>query len=93
MGSYTYKLYDYQRIDPQTGLPRPIHLAAGRKVIHPERTARWVPENLVNHGGVKRQGEGYVERTVGEHELLYFALHTEPFDRALTCLLSPSSCV
>ena len=84
VGSYTYKLYDYQRIDPQTGLPRPIHLAAGRKVIHPERTAGWVTENLVNHGGVKRQGEGYVERTVGEHELLYFALHTETFDRAIT---------
>ena len=84
VGSYTYKLYDYQRIDPQTGLPRPIHLAAGRKVIHPERTAGWVTENLVNHGGVKRQGEGYVERTVGEHELLYFALHTETFDRVIT---------
>lgn len=83
VGSYTYKLYDYQRIDPQTGLPRPIHLAAGRKVIHPERTAGWVTENLVNHGGVKRQGDGYVERTVGEHELLYFALHTETFDRVM----------
>ena len=29
VGSYTYKLYDYQRIDPQTGLPRPIHLKMG----------------------------------------------------------------
>lgn len=37
-----------------------------------------------DHGGVKRQGEGYVERTVGEHELLYFALHTETFDRVIT---------
>ncbi len=83
VGSYTYKLYDYQRTDPQTGLPRPIHLAAGRKVIHGERTSEWVAENLVNHGGVKRQGEDWKEVTVGEHDLLYFALQTETFTHTI----------
>ena len=39
VGSYTYKLYDYQRTDPQTGLPRPIHLKMGSEVIRGERTA------------------------------------------------------
>ncbi len=79
VGSYTYKLYDYQRIDPQTGMPRPIHLKMGSRVIHPERTAEWVRENLVNHGGVIREGvdangHPWKEEVVGEHDLLYFSL-------------------
>ena len=79
VGSYTYKLYDYQRIDPQTGLPRPIHLKMGSAVIHGERTADWVRDNLVNHGGVVREGTDssgnpWKEIIVGEHDLLYFSL-------------------
>ncbi len=79
VGSYTYKLYDYQRIDPQTGLPRPIHLKMGGAVIHPERTSEWVRDNLVNHGGLVRegrdsQGNPWKEIIVGEHDLLYFSL-------------------
>ena len=84
VGSYTYKLYDYQRIDPQTGLPRPIHLKMGSQVIHGERTHEWVEENLVNHGGVVRsgtdaQGNPWEERIVGEHDLLYFSLRNLRF--------------
>ncbi|MBQ9263918.1 MAG: class I mannose-6-phosphate isomerase [Clostridia bacterium] len=74
VGSYTYKLYDYQRIDPQTGLPRPIHLKMGSQVIHGERTKQWVNDNLVNHGGLVRQGDNWKEIIVGEHDLLYFSL-------------------
>ncbi len=83
VGSYTYKLYDYQRTDPQTGLPRPIHLKAGKKVIHGERTSEWVEQNLVNHGGVVRQGKDWREVTVGEHDMLYFALHTLTFEHEM----------
>ena len=74
VGSYTYKLYDYQRIDPQTGLPRPIHLKMGSRVIHGERTKEWVRDNLVNHGYVVREGKDWKEVVVGEHDLLYFSL-------------------
>ena len=74
VGSYTYKLYDYQRIDPQTGLPRPIHLKMGSQVIHGERTRQWVNDNLVNHGGLVREGKDWKEIVVGEHDLLYFSL-------------------
>ena len=83
VGSYTYKLYDYQRIDPQTGLPRPIHLAMGRDVIRRERTAEFVAENLVNHGDVVREGKGWCEKIVGEHELLYFSLRNLVFDTSM----------
>ena len=74
VGSYTYKLYDYQRIDPQTGLPRPIHLKMGAAVIHGERTAEWVKNNLVDHGGLVREGDNWKEIVVGEHDLIYFSL-------------------
>lgn len=83
VGSYTYKLYDYQRIDPQTNLPRPIHLKAGEKVLHPEYTHDWVERNLVNHGGVVRKGDGWKEITVGEHDLLYFSLRNLVFKKQI----------
>ena len=83
VGSYTYKLYDYQRLDPQTGLPRPIHLKMGSEVIRGERDANYVRENLVNHGGVVREGEGWREIIVGEHDLLYFSLRNLIFDKEI----------
>lgn len=84
VGSYTYKLYDYQRVDPVTGVPRPIHLKAGAMALRPERTADWVSENLVNHGRVVRQGETFIERVVGEHDLLYFSLRALTFEAWMT---------
>lgn len=84
IGSYTYKLYDYQRLDPQTGLPRPIHLQMGREVIRPERTAGYVQENLVDHGGIVRRGENWREQIVGEHELLYFSLRNLVFETTMS---------
>jgi mannose-6-phosphate isomerase class I len=83
VGSYTYKLYDYQRIDPQSGLPRPIHLKMGRQVLRGERTARWVKDNLVNRGGIIREGAGFAETAVGEHDLLYFSLRTLKFEKEI----------
>ena len=84
VGSYTYKLYDYQRTDPQTGLPRPIHLDMGSEVIKKEYTKDWVEKNLVNHGGLVREGEGFREIIVGEHDLLYFSLRNLIFDKTIT---------
>lgn len=80
VGSYTYKLYDYQRIDPITCLPRPIHLNAGKLALRPERTAGWVEDNLVNHGGVVREGDTWRETIVGEHDLMYISLRTLSFE-------------
>ena len=83
VGSYTYKLYDYQRLDPQTNLPRPIHLTMGSEVIRGERTKKYCDENLVNHGGLVREGEDWKEIIVGEHDLLYFSLRNLIFDKSM----------
>lgn len=83
VGSYTYKLYDYLRVDPLTCGPRPIHLKMGRDVLRPERTAEWAERNLVNHGGTVREGDGWREAIVGEHALLYFSLRNLVFDRCV----------
>ena len=84
VGSYTYKLYDYQRLDITTGLPRPIHLKMGRDVIRGERDKEWVKNNLVNHGRLVREGDGFKEIVVGEHDLLYFSLRNLIFEREIT---------
>lgn len=84
VGSYTYKLYDYQRLDITTGVPRPIHLKMGKDVIRGERDKVWVNNNLVNHGETVREGDGFKEIVVGEHDLLYFSLRNLIFDREIT---------
>lgn len=83
VGSYTYKLYDYQRTDPGTGLPRPIHMKMGRDVLRIERDTEWVNENLVNHGSVVRDDENGKEIIVGEHDLLYFSLRNLIFSESM----------
>lgn len=83
VGSYTYKLYDYQRTDPGTGLPRPIHMKMGRDVLRTERDTQWVNENLVNHGSVVRDDENGKEIIVGEHDLLYFSLRNLIFSESM----------
>ncbi|MBQ7868493.1 MAG: class I mannose-6-phosphate isomerase [Clostridia bacterium] len=90
VGSYTYKLYDYQRLDPQTNMPRPIHLTMGSEVIRGERTKKFCDENLVSDpfqyaGNRKlvREGEGWKEIITGEHDLLYFSLRNLIFDQQI----------
>jgi mannose-6-phosphate isomerase len=73
VGSYTYKLYDYLRKDLD-GIPRPIHTWHGERVLIKERNSSWVKENLIQQPVLVREGEGWAEYVVGQHELLYFTL-------------------
>ncbi len=82
VGSYTYKLYDYMRRDFD-GSPRPIHSYHGEKVLKRERTEEWVLKNLVQQPRVIREGDGWKETIVGEHELLYFTLHNLHFNEKI----------
>ena len=84
VGSYTYKLYDYLRLDLD-GQPRPIHSSHGMNVLDAERTATWVEKNLVQSPECVRKGESWAEYIVGEHELLYFSLRRLEFEEEIEC--------
>ena len=55
----------------------------GRDVLRIERAAKWVNENLVNHGRVVRDDASGKEIIVGEHDLLYFSLRNLIFEKAM----------
>ena len=79
IGSYTYKMYDYLRSDFDGNL-RPIHTHHGDKVLKRERRTDWVRANIAQSPRVVREGDGWKEIVVGEHDLLYFSLRNLVFD-------------
>ena len=82
IGSYTYKMYDYLRADLD-GKPRPIHTYHGERELKKERKTNWVEENLVQEPQLVRNGEGWAEYIVGEHDLLYFSLRRLEFEESI----------
>ena len=66
--NFTFKLWDWDRLGLD-GLPRPIHIEDGEKVIQFDRTTEWVKKNLVNHFEVLQENEDYKETRTGLHEL------------------------
>lgn len=79
IGSYTYKMYDYLRLDLD-GNPRPIHSYYGEMNLNHDMRADYVNANLVNgRKRTLRSGEGWEEYVVGECDQLYFSLRNERF--------------
>lgn len=74
IGSYTYKIYDYNRRD-KDGKPRPIHMKNAEKVLRKERDPAWVRENVAIPPVCLRQSEGYTEYVVGKTDLMYYETH------------------
>lgn len=64
---FTFKLWDWDRLGLD-GLPRPIHIEHGEKVIDWTRTTAWVERELVNPVEQVAEGEGYIEERTGLHE-------------------------
>jgi mannose-6-phosphate isomerase class I len=64
---FTFKLWDWGRLGLD-GLPRPINIEHGEKVIQWYRTASWTRENLVNRIEKIAEGEGWREERTGLHE-------------------------
>lgn len=64
---FTFKLWDWDRLGLD-GLPRPIHLEHGEKVIDWRRTTKWVEKELVNPVEEIAKGENYTEERTGLHE-------------------------
>ncbi|APJ15335.1 TPA: class I mannose-6-phosphate isomerase [Aeromonas hydrophila] len=64
---FTFKLWDWGRVGLD-GIPRPIHLVHGSKVIQWERDTDWTREHLVNRIELIAEGPGWREERTGLHE-------------------------
>ncbi len=78
IGSYTFKLYDYLRQDLD-GNPRPIHSIHGRNVLVAQRRRSAIDGVLRPKPVTVREGPGWKEEIVGEHDLIYFSLRRLSF--------------
>ena len=82
VGSYTYKMYDYLRLDFD-GKQRPIHTKLGKENVAQDRRTSWIRENVVQKPRFVRGVPGQGECILGEHELMYISLRRLEFDRAI----------
>lgn len=82
IGSYTFKMYDYLRMD-LNGKPRPIHSVHGENVLNPLYRGDYVDEHFVPAPKLLRSGSGWREWIVGQCDQLYFTLHRLEFDRQI----------
>lgn len=83
VGSYTFKMYDYLRTDLD-GTRRPIHSKHGINVIDVSRREKYVKEKLVPKRKRVREGDGWAEFIVGEHEKMFFQLRCFEFDKEIS---------
>ncbi|WP_148243661.1 class I mannose-6-phosphate isomerase [Enterobacter asburiae] len=64
---FTFKLWDWGRLGLD-GLPRPVHLEHGEKVIDWQRDTQWVHHHLVNQFEPIAEGKRWREERTGLHE-------------------------
>ena len=81
IGSYTYKMYDYLRLDFD-GKQRPIHTRLGEENVAKDRRTSWVRQNIVQKPRKVKEGPGWAEYILGEHDLLYFSLRRLEFEKS-----------
>jgi mannose-6-phosphate isomerase class I len=74
MSAYTYKIYDYTRMDI-TGKPRPLHTKLAEQALDFSRDGKWVMENIAFPPQLVEIGKGWREFLVGKHDSMYFATH------------------
>lgn len=64
---FTFKLWDWGRLGLD-GLPRPINIGHGSRVIQWERRTDFVRQQFVNHIEPVAEGDGWREERTGLHE-------------------------
>ena len=72
--AYTYKIYDYTRLDI-TGKPRPLHTKLAEQALAFERDAEWVMKHIAFLPKLYSEGEGWRELLIGQYECIYFETH------------------
>ena len=87
IGSYTYKMYDYLRLDFD-GKQRPIHTHLGELNVRQDRRYSVIhdpesPEYIVQKPRLDCEGEGWKEYILGENPQMYISLRRLEFEK--TC--------
>ena len=82
VGSYTFKMYDYLRLD-LNGVPRPIHSKHGMNVVNTSCRRSMADGVLRPQPKVLRAGDGWKEVLLGEHDKIFFSLRRLEFDRCI----------
>ena len=85
IGSYTYKMYDYLRLD-WDGKQRPIHTRRGEENVRQDRRYSVIhdpesPEYIVQKPRLAASGEGWEEYILGENPQVYFSLRRLEFEK------------
>lgn len=85
IGSYTYKMYDYLRLDFD-GKQRPIHTKLGEMNVRQDRRYSVIhnpesPEYIVQKPRLDASGDGWEEYILGENPQMYISLRRLEFDR------------
>ena len=78
---FTFKLWDWDRLGLD-GLPRPVHIEHGKKVIQWDRTTKWVKNNLVGQVKTVDEGDGWKEESTGLHEREFIETRRHWFSKA-----------
>jgi len=77
---FTFKLWDWGRLGLD-GLPRPVHIEHGEKVIDWNRDTSWVKENLLDQVSLISEGDGYKEEKTGLHERQFIETRRHWFNK------------
>ena len=85
IGSYTYKMYDYLRLDFD-GKQRPIHTHLGELNVRQDRRHSVIhdpesPEYIVQKPRLDCEGEGWQEYILGENPQMYISLRRLEFEK------------
>ena len=80
---FTFKLWDWGRLG-MDGLPRPINIEHGEKVIQWNRTKSWTEKHLVNQIEPIADGDGWREERTGLHEREFIETRRHWFTKKVT---------
>jgi hypothetical protein len=80
---FTFKLWDWGRLGLD-GLPRPIHLEHGRRVLQADRDTAWVESTVLGQTQPIAQGDGWREERTGLHPLEFIETRRHWFRKPVT---------
>ncbi len=80
---YTFKIYDWVRKD-LNGRMRPLNIDRAWKNLHFERQEDYTREKLIPRSSVLREGDGWREVLVGDHEALFYRVQRYEFEQPIS---------